>query len=164
MPILDDIKQHYPDDWQEIRAAVLERSASRETTEHGQPMPTTWEGKQRDGAACEWCGKPDGMQVPIHDETGLWEWLAGETKIEVRDERGGVVATYEGCEVADAEYRMVKTVLTIAHLDQDPRGDDPERLRALCQRCHLTYDKQPAQRARRERIYAELRGQTTLFA
>lgn len=33
-----------------------------------------------------------------------------------------------------------KVVLTIAHLDQQPENNDPSNLRALCQRCHLTYD------------------------
>lgn len=34
----------------------------------------------------------------------------------------------------------VKVVLTIAHLDHDPTHNDPENLRALCQRCHNRYD------------------------
>jgi len=32
-------------------------------------------------------------------------------------------------------------VLTVAHLDHDPRNsDDDDNLKAWCQRCHLTYD------------------------
>jgi hypothetical protein len=31
-------------------------------------------------------------------------------------------------------------ILTVAHLDRDPAGTDPTRLRAMCQRCHLRYD------------------------
>ncbi len=34
-----------------------------------------------------------------------------------------------------------KVVLTVAHLDRDPTGDDPALLRAMCQRCHLAYDR-----------------------
>jgi hypothetical protein len=34
-----------------------------------------------------------------------------------------------------------KVVLTVAHLDQDPAGTDEERMRAMCQRCHLAYDR-----------------------
>lgn len=33
-----------------------------------------------------------------------------------------------------------KVVLTVAHLDHDPTNNDPENLRALCQRCHNRYD------------------------
>jgi hypothetical protein len=36
--------------------------------------------------------------------------------------------------------KMVKIVLTIAHLDHTPENCDPENLRAWCQRCHLRYD------------------------
>jgi len=34
-----------------------------------------------------------------------------------------------------------RVVLTIAHMEnEDPQDCRPENLRALCQRCHLTYD------------------------
>ena len=31
-------------------------------------------------------------------------------------------------------------VLTVAHLDHTPENCEPENLKAMCQRCHLTYD------------------------
>ncbi len=37
-------------------------------------------------------------------------------------------------------YGAYRVVLTIAHLDHDPRHNDPENLRALCQTCHNRYD------------------------
>jgi len=36
--------------------------------------------------------------------------------------------------------RMVKIVLTIAHLNHTPEDCRDENLRALCQQCHLRYD------------------------
>jgi hypothetical protein len=33
-------------------------------------------------------------------------------------------------------------VLTIAHLDHTPENCDPDNLRALCQACHLEYDRE----------------------
>lgn len=33
-----------------------------------------------------------------------------------------------------------KVVLTTAHLDHDPTGDDETRMKAMCQACHLAYD------------------------
>jgi len=60
-------------------------------------------------------------------------------------------------EVADCVdgFRVIKIVLTIAHLDHHPENCDPENLRALCQRCHLAYDqehhREPARRTRRAR-------------
>ena len=32
-------------------------------------------------------------------------------------------------------------VLTVAHLDRTPENCSDENLRAMCQRCHLTYDR-----------------------
>lgn len=53
-----------------------------------------------------------------------------------------------------------KVVLTIAHLDHQPENNDPANLKALCQRCHLTYDaKHHAKNARvtRERKSGQMR-------
>lgn len=33
-----------------------------------------------------------------------------------------------------------RVVLTVAHLDHDETSSDPANLKAMCQRCHLTYD------------------------
>jgi len=33
-----------------------------------------------------------------------------------------------------------RVVLTVAHLDHTPEHCEPENLKAMCQRCHLTYD------------------------
>lgn len=37
--------------------------------------------------------------------------------------------------------KEIKIVLTIAHLDHDITNNDPSNLKALCQKCHLNYDK-----------------------
>ena len=41
-----------------------------------------------------------------------------------------------------AEYAKGKVVLTIAHLDHDESNKEikDDRLKAMCQRCHLRYD------------------------
>lgn len=60
--------------------------------------------------------------------------------------------------------RSVLIVLTVAHLDHDPRNCDQENLRALCQGCHISYDKSPEQQRKREMLRAELLyGQTSLI-
>jgi hypothetical protein len=33
-------------------------------------------------------------------------------------------------------------ILTVAHLDHTPANCDPGNLRAMCQRCHLSYDRE----------------------
>ncbi len=44
-----------------------------------------------------------------------------------------------------------RVILTIAHLDHDPENWQvkDERLRALCQRCHLGYDRKHRQEQRK---------------
>jgi len=45
-----------------------------------------------------------------------------------------------------------RVVLTIAHLDHNLAHSDDENLRALCQKCHLTYDaKEHAEHAKATR-------------
>lgn len=36
--------------------------------------------------------------------------------------------------------KVIKIVLTIAHLDHDPTNNDYSNLKALCQQCHNRYD------------------------
>lgn len=63
-----------------------------------------------------------------------------------------------------ADGRPVTTVLTTAHLDHTPENCNPANLRAMCQGCHLGYDRghhaETAARTRRDRATA---GMTPLF-
>lgn len=43
---------------------------------------------------------------------------------------------------APARLRIIRIVLTIAHLDHQPENCADDNLRAWCQRCHLAYDAQ----------------------
>ena len=38
-------------------------------------------------------------------------------------------------------FKLTKIVLTIAHLDHDISNNCPTNLKALCQKCHLSHDK-----------------------
>jgi hypothetical protein len=44
-----------------------------------------------------------------------------------------------------------KVVLTIAHLDHQPENCDRSNLKALCQKCHNTYDASERQRGLAQR-------------
>jgi len=43
-----------------------------------------------------------------------------------------------------------RVVLTIAHLDHTPEHNSPENLRAMCQGCHLHYDREHHAATRRQ--------------
>ncbi len=50
---------------------------------------------------------------------------------------------YPDCRAWNGEPHPVtgsRVVLTVAHLDHTPENCEPHNLRAMCQRCHLTYD------------------------
>jgi len=44
-----------------------------------------------------------------------------------------------------------RVALTVAHLDHTPEHNAPGNLRAMCQRCHLAYDRGQHARTRRAR-------------
>lgn len=48
--------------------------------------------------------------------------------------------TWRPCLCSTSPSDAVQVILTIAHLDHDPTNNDPNNLRALCQRCHNRYD------------------------
>lgn len=57
-----------------------------------------------------------------------------------------------------------KVILTVAHLDHTPENCDENNLRAMCQGCHLHYDRgHHAQTAARTRREQATRGMTPLF-
>ncbi|HET7386890.1 MAG TPA: hypothetical protein VFJ19_09545 [Nocardioidaceae bacterium] len=57
-----------------------------------------------------------------------------------------------------------KVILTVAHLDHTPENCDPENLRAMCQGCHLHYDRDHhAETAARSRLAEETAGMEPLF-
>jgi 5-methylcytosine-specific restriction endonuclease McrA len=45
-----------------------------------------------------------------------------------------------GSDVTRDAGKVVRIVLTIAHLDHDPANNDPSNLRAWCQKHHLAHD------------------------
>ena len=71
------------------------------------------------------------------------------------------------CEATDRGYHPVtksRVVLTVAHLDHTPEHNDPSNLLAMCQRCHLAYDREhhAETRARTIRTEREAAGQTVI--
>ncbi len=107
--------RQYPKNWKAIRAAILARAFD----------------------SCEWCGAPNGGLVGRD--------VAGEPVILTDYPEAAAAWKAKG-------YPIAKVVLTIAHLGTphaDGRLGDkhdkldcrPENLAALCQRCHLAFDR-----------------------
>ena len=122
----------YPPDWPRIRQQILHRARH----------------------CCEKCGVenhrlggrlPDGRFLPaqpLGEKLYGLQWPAPGEESWCDDGK------------AVARLRIIRIVLTIAHLDHTPENCAPENLRAWCQKCHLEYDaphhKQTAYQTRRE--------------
>jgi hypothetical protein len=63
-----------------------------------------------------------------------------------------------------AKWAKGKVMLTVAHLDHDPPNVAEENLLAMCQRCHLRYDRfQHAENSRETRLTKKEATQPILF-
>lgn len=62
---------------------------------------------------------------------------------------------YPDCRARNGETHPItgsRVILTVAHLDQNPDNCNWGNLRALCQRCHLTYDAKWRASSSRQKI------------
>ena len=112
MPIRPENKARCPKDWKRIADAIRERAGDR-----CEGSPAYPDCRVPNGAVGY---RVDGRWVQIGesiDDAGL----ASDAALE------------DG-------HRVVRIVLTVAHLDHTPENCDDDNLKAMCQRCHLTYD------------------------
>ena len=118
MPIKPENAKRYPKDWPEIRARILRRAGNR-------------------------CEKCDVQNYALGGRTkaGVWldAWPLGEKLLRIKWPKPGTEATC-GTKEHREVCRIIRIVLTVAHLDHTPENCDDENLRAWCQRCHLAYD------------------------
>lgn len=102
---------------------------------------------ERAGNRCEWCG------VRNH-AFGRWASKTSDV-FHYADAGERDTLTAEG-------VKVIRIVLTVAHLNHDPRDNREENLAALCQRHHLRLDG--PQHVANARATRERRsGQTSLF-
>lgn len=119
MPI--DYK-NYPENWKtEIRPAILERANN----------------------CCEFCGVKN-YSVGYRQGSKFISTVGNE----YHDKAGNGELSYKKAKDLVkhcnkfADDNLIVIVLTVAHLDHDVTNPDYENLKALCQKCHLNYDKE----------------------
>ncbi len=103
--------------------------------------------RTRAGWRCEWCQAPHGAVIKRKVTAEMRDWAEVISLIETDGKEWGTAKM----PVARLRFHgLVKIVLTTAHLDRNTANNEPENLVALCQRCHLNYDRaaqhQPARR------------------
>ena len=120
MPIRPENKDRYPKDWKEISLRI----------------------RARDGNKCKVCGVSNHAwgwrdatgafhripKGPIRDAWPREERFRRRPPFTISSDKGPL--------------RIIEIVLTVAHLDHMPENCAPSNLEAMCQRCHLNYDKQ----------------------
>lgn len=115
MPIKPENKARYPADWKQIRARILARA----------------------GNCCEKCKAPNLTMIARGEGRHAGTYMTEDAEV-IDAETGENLGQ---CRMSDYSFdRMVRVVLTIAHLDHTPENCAPENLRAWCQKCHLAYD------------------------
>jgi len=71
-----------------------------------------------------------------------WEQISHNIKCRAGWQCEGSPA-YPGCRARQYfphPHTGARVILTVAHLDHNPQNNGSVNLRAMCQRCHLTYD------------------------
>jgi hypothetical protein len=98
---------------------------------------------------CESCGK-ENHSFGFYDNWGTWH------RAELKEPDKFVFG-----DVDEKGNRLIKVVLTVAHLDHSPQNNDLSNLKALCQKCHNSYDRSHRNETIKKK---KLTGQMDLFA
>lgn len=128
MPINPDLMPLYPGgsirsrEWQDIRKAALKRT----------------------GGKCAFCGVEDRSRV-CRNSDGHFMTFDGSV---FHGDTGQLLARNG---INSFAGRMVEIIITVAHLDHDPTNNHPDNLKALCQQCHLRYDREHHRQTRRRK-------------
>lgn len=116
MPIRREFRHFYSGAaWTATRARILKRAKN----------------------CCEQCGKPNKTAILTGSGGYCYMVWALCTDGPWRDREGKRVRRIQ----LSFPVRLIVVVLTIAHLNHTPGDDRDENLKALCQWCHLNYDK-----------------------
>lgn len=129
MPIKPENKHLYPENWKEIAASILTRAKNK----------------------CENCGIPN-HAVGYRDESGRFVRCGGNLIVDdygfgIDPNTGKMLDYKKAKEWADFETlndemgnKYIVIVLTVSHQDHNPRNNNPDNLKALCQQCHNRHD------------------------
>ena len=126
MPIRPENRARYPKDWKAISLRIRRVRADNR---------------------CEQCGVKN-YEVGGRTSDGEWH----KARITGCDRKLPMLGTVDWCE-GGHKLRIVRIILTVAHLDHTPENCDDANLRAMCQRCHNLYDSAMRRAGTRQRQF-----------
>jgi hypothetical protein len=134
MPIRKENTHRYPKDWPEISKRIRERAGNK----------------------CEECGVSN-YEYGGRDPFGGWHKSLPRGEVLLRTD-WPQPGEYAWCSGWPEKLRIIRIVLTTAHLDHKPENCDDYNLKSLCQKCHNNYDAAE----RRKGIKARARAQCAI--
>jgi hypothetical protein len=126
----------YPPNWKTgIRPAILERACDH----------------------CEFCGVRNHAIIMRHNRNpAIYRYVPGDSVGEAKEHIELFLRKHPNWLIELAFYKHpIRIVLTVAHLDHDITNNVQSNLAALCQRCHLRYDRHQHTRTRRRHAAAK---------
>ena len=133
----------YPKNWKtEIRPRILKRANN----------------------CCEFCNVKNYEQIYRGFINNIPVYQLDNGKIYNANNGSYIGENYIGENFDKGKFNLIKVILTIAHLDHDKENHEvkDERLKALCQRCHLVLDKEHHAENRRNTLN-KMKGLSELF-
>ena len=120
MPIKPEFRHFYGKEWKTVtRPRILKRAGNK----------------------CEQCGKPNRKLVWVWKAAFDQYWTLSKARQLWHYCSIGGTGNFQLFGKQWREARRIRVVLTIAHLNHTPGDDRDENLKALCQGCHLNFDK-----------------------
>lgn len=133
--------------------------------------PVDWEAlskrirEERAHNCCEICGVRNGAAI-LRSNIDPAKYIYYDAQADrICWPNGEAIRLSEVPEEYDHES-FIFVVLTVGHLDHNPGNNDESNLRAMCQRCHLNYDRPDNwQRRRRNKVIRQVQatGQLALL-
>ena len=122
MPIRADLRHFYRGPaWKAVRDRIMKRAKNR----------------------CEQCGKPNHRRVWVYRSAvygQYWTLVKGDGQRWTYCISGGT-GSFKLFGAQWKEARRIRVKIGVAHLDHNPENNADENLRALCDWCHLNFDK-----------------------
>ncbi|MBX3502779.1 MAG: hypothetical protein KF889_25320 [Alphaproteobacteria bacterium] len=133
MPIRPENRSRYPKDWPAISQRI----------------------RQRADGKCEECGVPNYELGGRLDGDWFKALPTGDNGLRLTWPQPGEAGWCRRGERTE-RLRIVRIILTVAHLDHTPENCADDNLKALCQRCHNRYDSAMRRSGIRQRARAKM--------